>query len=281
MENTPHTNPFDAMLKQSLENSQMPVPQGAWESVASSLGAQAVVATKVAGLKLLLFKSVAGLIISGGLGLGIYQLMPTSDTESKTIAIKKDLFAPITPLSLDTFFEANAIPAKRLIKRNPEPKNDSALKLDLNPDYSYQTAELGEGVKPLAVSAPEIIKIHDKDPISYKPSEIKNENTTVQEPVLQPVNTAVFPEPANVFTPDGDGINDYFYIVVENEKLFNLQIFDEQGHKVFETSDKNKYWDGKNSLSGEVCKPGLYTYTYYYELNSGFKKKDRSKLTLY
>ena len=66
MENTPHTNPFDAMLKQSLENSQMPVPQGAWESVASSLGAQAVVATKVAGLKLLLFKSVDLLFLRQG-----------------------------------------------------------------------------------------------------------------------------------------------------------------------------------------------------------------------
>ena len=56
MENNQHINTFDAMLKQSLEGSQMPVPAGVWEAVGSSIGTKAIVATKIAGLKLLILK---------------------------------------------------------------------------------------------------------------------------------------------------------------------------------------------------------------------------------
>lgn len=65
----------------------------------------------------------------------------------------------------------------------------------------------------------------------------------------------------NVFTPDGDQINDFFIPFPYNfvEKI-NLKIFNRWGNKVFETEDPNINWDGKNKFSGEECSPGVYFY---------------------
>ena len=281
MDNTQNTTHFDAMLKQSLENSQMPVPTGVWETIGSSLGSQAIVATKIVSLKLILLKSVAGLIISSAIGFGIYQLLPEKVIVPKTIVSKNGSFSPKETISLDTFFEASNDQPKNFNSISKKPAKDTALRLIQNKTAAVQSTVLGQGLVNLPTNHQEIIKLTAETLPTEKYSEVKNKKPATQENTAQPYNNVVFPEPANVFTPDGDGINDNFYIVVENEKSFNLQIFDEQGKKVFESNDKNKFWDGTNSLTGEICKPGVYIYTYYYELNTGFKKKDRSRLTLY
>lgn len=51
----------------------------------------------------------------------------------------------------------------------------------------------------------------------------------------------------NAFTPDGDGINDYFGVTQPLEyKEFYLQIFDLQGNLLYLSNDKQKMWDGTN-----------------------------------
>lgn len=65
----------------------------------------------------------------------------------------------------------------------------------------------------------------------------------------------------NVFTPDGDGSNDYFvpfpYDFVEK---IDLKIFNRWGKLVFSTTDPRVLWDGKNMSSGEPCADGVYYY---------------------
>lgn len=63
----------------------------------------------------------------------------------------------------------------------------------------------------------------------------------------------------NVFTPNGDGKNDYFrpfeYTSV-NE--INLKIFNRWGTEVFETHDPEINWDGKDRTTGQLCSDGVY-----------------------
>ncbi len=65
----------------------------------------------------------------------------------------------------------------------------------------------------------------------------------------------------NVFTPNGDGVNDVFFLKANNLTEIKLSIYDRWGHKVFdETSDKgNIVWDGKNQLAKELPE-GVYSY---------------------
>lgn len=66
----------------------------------------------------------------------------------------------------------------------------------------------------------------------------------------------------NVFTPNGDGVNDLFWIHAKNLSDINIVIFDRWGHKVYEldSTTGNIEWDGKN-LQGKDAAAGIYFYT--------------------
>lgn len=65
----------------------------------------------------------------------------------------------------------------------------------------------------------------------------------------------------NVFTPNGDNVNDFFNLKATNLTELTLQIFDRWGHLVYDlTTDKgNIDWDGKNQY-GKECAEGTYFY---------------------
>lgn len=66
----------------------------------------------------------------------------------------------------------------------------------------------------------------------------------------------------NIFTPNGDSKNDLFvpfkYRYVES---IDLKIFNRWGTLVFETTDPDINWDGKNKDSGNPSSDGVYFYT--------------------
>jgi len=63
----------------------------------------------------------------------------------------------------------------------------------------------------------------------------------------------------SAFTPNGDGVNDFFGVKAEGIKTFNLQIFNRWGEVVFESENINNLWDG--SFKGERIKnTDVYVY---------------------
>ena len=58
----------------------------------------------------------------------------------------------------------------------------------------------------------------------------------------------------NVFTPNGDGNNDYFMINAKHLNSYSIVIYNRWGKKVFESNNVSQSWDGKNVEDG----------TYYY-----------------
>lgn len=71
----------------------------------------------------------------------------------------------------------------------------------------------------------------------------------------------------NVFSPNGDGVNDWFKIMYEGSEKPSLIIFDRWGEKVFETNENPLIWDGKRT-NGTKAKEGIY----FYVLTIGDKK---------
>ncbi|MBC7556103.1 MAG: gliding motility-associated C-terminal domain-containing protein, partial [Chryseobacterium sp.] len=74
----------------------------------------------------------------------------------------------------------------------------------------------------------------------------------------------------NVFTPNGDGINDVWdYSLLQDSSNLKLSIFNRFGKKVYERlSDmKDYFWDGKNEINLPLP-TGTYWVMYSYNLKN-------------
>ncbi|MNY18843.1 PKD domain protein [compost metagenome] len=62
----------------------------------------------------------------------------------------------------------------------------------------------------------------------------------------------------NVFTPNGDHVNDEFIITSQNMESYQLQIMNRWGNVILTTSDPQKGWDG--NIQGDQAAEGTYFY---------------------
>ena len=63
----------------------------------------------------------------------------------------------------------------------------------------------------------------------------------------------------NVFTPNGDGTNDFFEVTTDGATVYEFSIFTRNGTRIYHSKSPRIFWDG-NSLDGEELKDGIYYY---------------------
>jgi gliding motility-associated-like protein len=115
-----------------------------------------------------------------------------------------------------------------------------------------------------------------KDPlphIYYRPGEYKVKLTIQSE--LLCIDSLIFEkivvEPSelnipNVFTPDGDGLNDYFIVQSKSLRTIDVEVFSRSGLKVYSYSGEGQPleewqgWDGNVNNSSAKASPGVYFY---------------------
>jgi len=83
----------------------------------------------------------------------------------------------------------------------------------------------------------------------------------------------------NVFTPNGDGINDNYIVKSEGVTAMSMLIYDRWGLKMFESSTINAPWDGKNT-GGKEASEGSYFYLINVTSNKGVNREYKGFLTL-
>ncbi|MEM0996795.1 MAG: choice-of-anchor L domain-containing protein [Bacteroidota bacterium] len=71
----------------------------------------------------------------------------------------------------------------------------------------------------------------------------------------------------NVFSPNGDGINDRFLVEYNGSQPFRVQVYDRWGVELYESRDRVKGWNGQNA-SGLDVPDGVY----YYRIAVGDKE---------
>ncbi len=74
----------------------------------------------------------------------------------------------------------------------------------------------------------------------------------------------------NVFTPNGDGINDEFRVVYRSIISFNAWVYNRWGRLVCRWTDPSKGWDGR--INGKMAAPGAY----YYVIEAIGSDKDKN-----
>ncbi len=82
----------------------------------------------------------------------------------------------------------------------------------------------------------------------------------------------------NVFSPNGDGQNDYLKLFGGPFDQFLFRVYDNKGKMLFETNDHNIYWDG--SFNGQNVPAAVYTYYLDATTLSGERLQKRGNISL-
>lgn len=155
--------------------------------------------------------------------------------------------------------------------------NDSVFSIDATPDFV--TIDLGEtvnlNVQPIGSSFGSVLwtpsyALNCSDCISTISSPVESVTYHVTATDINgclaydTVRINVVPKYVvfvpNVFTPNGDGANDYFEVFGNKEawKQFNVEVFNRLGEKVYESNDMNFKWDG--TFKGVLQNPAVFVY---------------------
>ena len=145
-------------------------------------------------------------------------------------------------------------------------------------------------VKPSSVvttSTPEVQKpttaVHQTPRTTTKKAETENVadiDSPKSEPESEPETTEVdqFFIPS-AFTPNGDGLNDLFYVKANFEpRNFEITIMTRNGDLLFHSRDINIGWDGQ--LHGNTLPHGMYVYIIKYKDREGKDQKQQGQILL-
>ncbi len=102
-------------------------------------------------------------------------------------------------------------------------------------------------------------------------------DSTTKMVTIKPDFTFYIP---NVFTPDGDGINDFFQGFGTNIAEYLMYVFNRWGEQLYETDDYNKPWDGIDPKSKNIYLQDVYVYKFIIKDINGKTHKYYGHVTL-
>ena len=82
----------------------------------------------------------------------------------------------------------------------------------------------------------------------------------------------------NVFTPNGDGVNDEFRVVYRSLSSFSMLVYNRWQHLVYESSDPSRGWNGR--INGRKAPEGAYYYIIEAKGSDGVKYKKKGAVNL-
>jgi len=241
------------LFQDKLTSHEVPVRADLWTSVSSSIGGNSVVATSMSiATKIIIAASVSA--------VALITFYLVNDKTSDPTPIKKENPQEQRIITVDTLkIEKEEVKKdEKLLPTQAEqrfdceydfstPENDSDLKSD------FQKSNISKEI----VTEKGLHKIEQQDPI------IRNNTTSTSEIVAKPEiktkeqeSTVLLP---NIFTPNGDGKNDFLSIEIGKVTEFSVVILNQANKVIFTSNDPNFSWDGQ-SLQGELSPAGTYVY---------------------
>ncbi len=111
----------------------------------------------------------------------------------------------------------------------------------------------------LNLSAQNTENVYNENLDIYRVIAVKNKN----EQIVSVSNTIAVDKPLtlyapNVFSPDGDGTNDFFAFKGQGVENYSLEIYNRWGQMVFQANDLSNEWNG--DYRGTPAPLGTYVY---------------------
>ena len=244
------------LFQDKLTSHEVPVPADLWTSVSSSIGGSSVAATSMSiATKLIIAASVSA--------VALVTFYLVNDKNSVLTPIKKENPQEQRNITVDSLkIEKEEVKKdEKLLPEQLEQRVDCAYDFstpenesDLNSEFQ-QSNKIDINKEIVTEKGPQ--KIEQQDPI------IRNNTTSTREIVAKPEIKTKEKESMillpNIFTPNGDGKNDFLSIKIGEVTEFSVVILNQANKVIFTSNDPNFLWDGL-ATNGELSPAGTYVY---------------------
>jgi len=168
-------------------------------------------------------------------------IRPTSVTTTRGKSIENELERPIREDQLK-----GSAPMHILFNANP------------TPTFEYVQWEILRSQEVLSSRTEQHTRYEFTDAGSYTVTlKVGNSQCSKDTSFIITVSASMLAVP-NVFTPNGDGVNDEFRVAYRSLREFNIWVYDRWGHLVYSSTDPAKGWDG--TVRGRQAAEGAYYY---------------------
>ena len=244
------------LFQEKLTSHEVPVRADLWTSVSSSIGGSSVAATSMSiATKLMIAASVSAV------ALVTFYLINNENLEQSPIKKENPQEQRIITFDSLKIKKEEVKKDEKLLPTQAEQRLDCAYDFstpenesDLNLEFQ-QSNKIDVNKEIVTEKSPQ--KIEQQDPI------IRNNSTSTSEIVAKPEiktkeqeSTVLLP---NIFTPNGDGKNDFLSIKIGEVTEFSVVILNQANKVIFTSNDPNFSWDGI-AKNGEISPAGTYVY---------------------
>ena len=307
-------DPIKDLFRDKLESHEVMPSKAVWSSVSSSLGHSAAT---TAGAGTASFLKVAAIAV-GVSAVGVVGFMFMSSDESqpakvieKTVLQEKDIDESVSSETTDSDVQESLSPEIML----PQSESLSSEKVISNESIQATQPELITINESLPVSTPSESQVNtlitEEPNVDVLPEEnlvspevsanVPAESLVDEAPVVSVTNEAASQEQSlelvsqevqesedvleerivlpNIFTPNGDRVNDIFEINMGDKLEFQIIILNQQNQTVFKSGDPAFQWDG-TMLNGEPAPSGTYLYYFSAKDVNGKDVTESSLLTI-
>ena len=250
-------------FQQRLSDHQEVVRPEIWAAVSSAIATPVLVTTGIS----ILSKTLIGLGIAASVIVSAYLLYSSDDKAVKapTEDKKKAKEVPSIPTNNNTLAPIETI--KNTIPLVVQENNDLLSSEDVVYEMNDPQIIPFESVQLPNVQLPNTDPLQDMgENVSNDP--VKTNNDFIVMPQVENTNESS-PSPdtdqelkvvlSNVFTPNGDGSNDFLFIQSEGLQDFSVVILNQANKIVYQSTDSKFSWDGK-LVSGDDAPAGNYIY---------------------
>ena len=312
-------DPIKDLFRDKLQSHEVMPSEAVWSGVSDALGHSAASSASVGSASFLKVAAIAvGVSAVGVVGFMMMNSDETEPLKSieKTVLQEKDIDESVSSETIDsdveeskspeiTLSDSESLSSEKVIS-NESIRDTQPELITINDSLPVSTPSESQAY-PVVVEENDIHNMNEANPVTPEVSatvpavtidedqgnEDQVSSETIETPELEETYEEIVSDQnespdilmeesivlPNIFTPNGDRVNDLFEIEIGDKLEFQIVVLNRQNQLVFKSGDPRFQWDG-TMLNGEPAPEGVYLYYFSAKDRFGNDITESSVLTI-